>query len=133
MCKGLKFDHTIKKLTHKPESILEYETQKIFWDFEVQTDHLHPTRRQDLVLITKQKRRERERILLFRPTKIKENENINKYLNFFQRTKNKLWNMRVTEIPIIIGALGMVSKGLKKDRRNRKSEEKSRPSRLQQC
>ena len=30
---------------HKPESVLENETQNIFWDFELQTDHLISTTR----------------------------------------------------------------------------------------
>ena len=29
-----------------------------------------------------------------------------------------MWNMKVTVIPIVIGTLGTVPKGLKKDRRN---------------
>ena len=41
---------------HKPESVLENETHKILWDFEIQTDHLITARRPDLVLINKKKR-----------------------------------------------------------------------------
>ena len=41
---------------HKPESVLENETQKILWDFERKTDH--PAWRPDLVLINKKKREE---------------------------------------------------------------------------
>ena len=40
---------------HKPESILENETQQIHWGFEIQTDHLIPARRPDLVMINKKK------------------------------------------------------------------------------
>ena len=36
---------------HKPEFVLESETDKILWDFEIQTDHLIPTKRPDLVII----------------------------------------------------------------------------------
>ena len=38
---------------HKPESVLENETHKIFWDFKIQTDHLIQARRPDVVLIKK--------------------------------------------------------------------------------
>ena len=38
--------------------------------------------------------------------KIKENKKGDKYLDFARELK-KLWNMKVTEIPIAIGALGM--------------------------
>ena len=35
-----KFDHTNKWYRHHPESVLENETHKILYDFEIQTDHL---------------------------------------------------------------------------------------------
>ena len=41
---------------HQPESVRENETHKILIDFEIQTDHLIPARRQDLVLINIKKR-----------------------------------------------------------------------------
>ena len=37
----------------KSESVLENETHKPFWDFEIQTDHLIAVRRPDLVIINK--------------------------------------------------------------------------------
>ena len=43
--------------------------------------------------------------------KIKENEKRDKHLDFPKELRN-LWNMRMTEIPIVIGALGTVSKKL---------------------
>ena len=38
LCKKLKFDYTNKWYMHNPESILENETHKVLWDFEIQTD-----------------------------------------------------------------------------------------------
>ena len=52
LCKKQKFDHSTKWYMHKPESILENEMHKILWDFEIQTAHLIPARRPDLVLIS---------------------------------------------------------------------------------
>ena len=43
--------------------------------------------------------------------KLKESEKKNKYLDLTRELK-KLWNMKVTIIPIIIGALVTVTKGL---------------------
>ena len=43
--------------------------------------------------------------------KLKENEKKDKYLDLARELK-KLWNMKVTVIPIIIGAHGTVTKGL---------------------
>ena len=34
-----------------PEYVLEKETHKLLWDFEIQTDHLILAKRQDLVII----------------------------------------------------------------------------------
>ena len=45
--------------------------------------------------------------------KIKERKKISKYLNLIRELK-KLWNMRVTVIPLVIGALGTVPKGLER-------------------
>ena len=39
-----------------PEYVLENETHKILRDFEIQTDHLITAKRQDLVIIYKQKK-----------------------------------------------------------------------------
>ena len=38
---------------HKAESVLENEKYKIFWNFEIKTDHLFLARRSHLVLIKK--------------------------------------------------------------------------------
>ena len=43
--------------------------------------------------------------------KLKENEKKDKYLNFAGELK-KLWNMKVTFIPIVIGSLGTITKWL---------------------
>ena len=45
--------------------------------------------------------------------KLKECEKKDKYLDHARELK-KLWNMKVTIIPIVIGALGTVTKGLLK-------------------
>ena len=47
--------------------------------------------------------------------KLKECEKKDKYLDLDKiEKKNKLWNMKVTIIPIVIGAFGTVTKGLLK-------------------
>ena len=40
LCKKLKFEHMGKRYMHKPVLILENETDKVLWDFEIQTEHL---------------------------------------------------------------------------------------------
>ena len=53
LCKKLKFDHTNKWYMHNLESVLENETHKLFWDFQIQMDYLISARRPDLVIINK--------------------------------------------------------------------------------
>ena len=49
----IEIDHKNKWYMHKPESVLENERHKIPWDSEIETDHLDPTRRLDLMVIIK--------------------------------------------------------------------------------
>ena len=67
MCKKFKFDytnHTNKWYMHNPAPVLENDTHKLLWDFDVQTDHLIAARRLDLIIINnkekKKKKKERE-------------------------------------------------------------------------
>ena len=46
---------------HNSADILENATHKLLWDFEIQTDHLIPTRWPDLIKINKKKKRELEK------------------------------------------------------------------------
>ena len=107
MCKKLKFDHMNKWYMHNPESILENVTHKLHRDFEIHTDHLTSARRPDLIIIYKQKRTRRI-VDFIVPTdhrvKLNKSEKKNKYLDFARELK-KLWNMKVTVIPIVNGAL----------------------------
>ena len=55
MCKKLKFDLTNKWYMHNPTYILENDTHKLLWDFDIKTDHLISTRRIDLIRINKKR------------------------------------------------------------------------------
>ena len=120
MCKKFKFDHTNKWYIHNPAPVLENNTHKLLWDFDVQTDHLISARRPDLIIINK-KRRTCKIVDFAVPAdhriKLKECEKKDKYLEHARELK-KLWNMQVTIIPIVIGAFGTVTKGLLKGLEN---------------
>ena len=45
----------------KSNSILKNEMHKVLWDFEIQTGHLIPARRPDLVIIIKKKKKKRKK------------------------------------------------------------------------
>ena len=55
LCKKFEFDHTNKWYMYNTKSILENETHKLLWDFEIQIDHLISARRPDLVIVNKKK------------------------------------------------------------------------------
>ena len=112
MCKKFKFDHANKWYMHNPAPVLENDTHKLLWDFDIQTDHLIWVRRPDHMIINKKKKICKivdfavpadHRIIL------KECEKRDKYLDLARALK-KLWNMKVTIIPIVIGAFGTATK-----------------------
>ena len=117
MCKKFKFDHPNKWYMHNSVPILENDTRKLLWDFDIRTDHLISDRRPDLIIINKKKRRISKIIDFAIPAdhwiKLQEYEKKDKYL-YLARELKKLWNMKVTMIPIVIGAFGTVTKGLQK-------------------
>ena len=101
-----------------PKSLMVYAQTRIQsgkWDaenFEIQTDHLIPARRLNLVNI--KKRTVNFAVLANHSVKIKENEKRDEYLDL-ARELNKLWNIKVKVILIVIGALGTTPKGLVKE------------------
>ena len=101
---------------HNPAPVLENDTHKLLWDFNNQTDQLIPARTPDLIIINKKKRI--CKIVDFavpadHRINLKESEKKDKYLDLARESK-KLCNMKVTIVPIVIGALGTITKGLLK-------------------
>ena len=91
-------------------------THKLLWDFNIQTDHLIPTSRADLKIINEKKRI--CKIADFtvpadHRINLKEREKKDKYLDLARELK-KLWNMKVTIVPIVTGAFGTITKRLLK-------------------
>ena len=96
-----------------PEAVLENDTHKLLWGFNIQTNHLISARRSDIIIINKTKRT--CKIVDFvvpadHKVRLKENEKKDKYFDLARELK-KLWNMKVTFIPIIIG----INEGLLRD------------------
>ena len=105
---------------HNPLAVLENDSYKLLLDFDIQTDHLISARWPDLI-VNKKKKKKRKRtckivnfaVPVDSRIKLKECEKKDKYLDLARELK-KLWNMKVTIIPIMIGAFGTVPKGLLK-------------------
>ena len=82
--KKFRFDHMNKWYMYSPVSVLENETHRLLWDFEIQTDRLISARRPDLIIINRKTRT--GKIVDFavpadRWLKLKENEKKDKYLD----------------------------------------------------
>ena len=106
------FEAGDKWYEHEPESVLENEDYKILWDFSIQTDPVIEARRPDLVVVDK-KRRTCKIIDFAIPgtSRIdeKEKEKIEKYQDL-RRELQKIWNVRVKIIPLVVGSLGAIPK-----------------------
>ena len=117
LCKELKFVYTNKWYLHNPESVLENETHNILWYFDIQTDPLISARRPDIVIVKKKKKKKKKKekkrtcwieyfaVPVDHRVKLIEGEKRNRCLDLSWELKN-LWNMKVTVIPIVIGACG---------------------------
>ena len=89
---------------HNPESVLENE---ILWDFKIQTIHLILARQPDLVIVNKERELAKSWTLLFLLPQCKTEGN-RKVRSVPRPCKStdKIWNTKVTLIPIVIGVLG---------------------------
>ena len=103
---------------HKTEFPLQNMTHKILWDFEVQTVHLNSAKISDLEIVNKRERKG-EKLTnsgLYRLGNLQNEDqrkrNERQYLHL-ARELIKLWSMIVTVIPLVIGALRTIQKGLK--------------------
>ena len=75
---------------HNSEVVLENETHKLLWDFDLQTDHLISFRRSHLIIINKQKRTCRIvdfAIPVDNRVKLKESEMKDKFLELDNKLK----------------------------------------------
>ena len=110
LCKSLKFDHTDKWYTNKPDYVLQNKIHKIRWDFEVQIDHRIPARKPDVELINKKKKIMIEWCLPFqRNTKWKETEKRDKYSDLTSEVKSSMEHEGVRRV---IGSLETIHKVL---------------------
>ena len=113
LCKKLKFEHA-KKMVYAQPSICPRKGPSqipiVFW-FTNGSSNLGQTIRPYNNQQNKKNRQNRA-VPADHRVKLKQNEMKDKYIDLARELK-KLWNIKVTFILIIIGALGTVTKGLK--------------------
>ena len=61
MCKKFKFDHAKKWYMHNPALVLENVTEKMLWDFDIQTDHVISARRPTFIIINKKQKTKKKK------------------------------------------------------------------------
>ena len=86
MCRKFQFDHTNKLYMHNPAPVLENDTHKLLWDFNILTDQQIPARRPDLIIINNKKKKRICKIVDFavpadHRINLKESEKKDKYLD----------------------------------------------------
>ena len=101
---------------HKPLPVVEGKNVTILWDFPVHTDRTIQANRPDIIV----KDGQSKTCLLIDmsvPTDqniaVKEFDKLSKYKDL-EIEVQKLWNLKATIVPVIIGALGMIKKGCQK-------------------
>ena len=106
------FEAGDKWYEHEPESALENEDYKILWDFSIQTDYVIEAWRTNLVVVD-----EKERSCKITDFAVpgdsrieeKEKDKIEKYQDL-GRELQKIWNVKVKIIPLVVGSLVSIPK-----------------------
>ena len=114
MCKEYGVECSDKWYEHSFKSVEENEEVKLLWDFTIQTDREIHHRKPDIV-IQKKKAKETITVDIAVPgdnnVLQKETEKYEKYQDLAREIK-KIWKSRTKVVPVVVDALGSVSKKL---------------------
>ena len=97
---------------HKPSTVIEGKDVIMLWDMPIHTDKEITANRPDTVIKDK-----KENTCIFidmsvpseRNVANKETEKMSKYKDL-EKEVSKMWNMKTTTVPVIVGALGLIRK-----------------------
>ena len=95
---------------HNPAPVIENDTHKLLWDFDIQTDYLISTRRPDLIIINQKKKKKICKIVDFavpadHRIKLKECEKSDKYLDHTREMKKKnyvIWRWQLYQLWLVL-------------------------------
>ena len=116
ICREYKIKTADKWYEHQPGTVTGNDEITILWDMPIQTDREIKANRPDIVIknkITKECILIDMAIPSERNTSVKVTEKLSKYKDL-ELDINRMWGMKTTTIPVVIGALGLVKKGLEK-------------------
>lgn len=113
ICKSQNIQVTERWYEHDPKTVIDTTNTTIIWDMPVHTDREIRANRPDIIL----KCKDSKRCMLIdisipndKNTSIKVVEKLSKYKDLEIETE-RMWGMKTTTIPVVIGALGIIKKG----------------------
>ena len=102
-------------LEHHPQAVVEGDNVTILWDFPIHTDRTIQANRPDIIV----KDRIENTCLLIDMSVLtdqniaaKEFDKLSKYKDL-EIEISRMWDLKATTVPVIIGALGMIKKDVK--------------------
>ena len=115
ICKHYNIAVTSKWYEHKPNTVVEGKDVVVLWDMPIHTDKEITANRPDIVIRDKS-----ENKCFFIDMSVpsernvghKETEKLSKYKDL-EIEVAKMWRMKPTIVPVIVGALGLVRKRMK--------------------
>ena len=114
MCKELNVKVEEKWYEHEPQTVTERDNMTTLWDLSIHTDREIRANRPDIVIKDKQ---EKSCLLIDMSIPTEKNisgkvtEKLSKYRDL-EIENGRMWGMKATTIPVVIGALGLIKKGL---------------------
>ena len=114
ICKEMNYRHTREIRAWAPNSNRKRQKITILWDMPIQRDRVIEANRPDVVIKNKQ---EKSRLLIDisipteKNTSVKVTEKFSKYKDLEIKVE-RMWGMKATTIPVVIGALELIKKGL---------------------
>ena len=92
--------------------ISENQDYKILWDFSMQTDHVLEAWRPDLVVVDKKRTCKIIDFAVPGSSSIEEKKQKTKKYQDLKEELQKIWNVKVKIIPLVVGSLGAIPKQL---------------------
>ena len=117
LCRLYELDRADKWFEHQPSSVQETDRTKVLWDFNIPCDHIIEARRPDIVIVEKEEKVCKIiDIVIQGDSRVaeKEREKVEKYQDLKQEI-SRIWSIKKVEvIPVVVGALGTITKNLDK-------------------
>ena len=116
ICRHYHINTDDKYYEHKPATVTENDDVTILWDMPIHTDRTIKANRPDIVI----KDKAEDRCIIIdmsvpseQNTSVKTTEKLSKYKDL-EIEITRMWGMRTEVIPVVIGALGLIKKGMDK-------------------